>query len=348
MSGENLKTTLAMVLKQYPVKVKKVTNENYKGKKGVWFVDTEKTKVVLKKMPVSPERLQFLLAATDHLKQGGVNFPQLIKNKAGNPYTQYAGSTYCLFEAINGKTPDYENLKDLQAIMRSLATFHKASTGFSPPNGVKISNQLGTWTTKYTKQISQLTEFKHKVNAKAERNAFDKRFLTEVDEFIKLGNEALRALKSSDYSKWVNRVSKSHQLCHQDYAAGNLSLTTSNKLFVFDIDGLTIELPAQDIRKILNKVMKKQASWDLDQAVKMLKWYHAVHPLTKAEYRVLFIDMSFPHLFHGIVSKYYLSRDRNWDERKYMERLESMIRAEKTKSIVTSRFDEIYSRIIRR
>jgi Ser/Thr protein kinase RdoA (MazF antagonist) len=46
-------------------------------------------------------------------------------------------------------------------------------------------------------------------------------------------------------------------LCHQDYAAENLAIGSDGKLYVFDMDSLTVDVPIRDMWKILNKVMKK-------------------------------------------------------------------------------------------
>lgn len=41
---------------------------------------------------------------------------------------------------------------------------------------------------------------------------------------------------------------------------------------------LTVNLPVRDMRKILNKVMKKGTKWDLQLMMKMMKAYQEVNP----------------------------------------------------------------------
>jgi CotS family spore coat protein len=143
----------------------------------------------------------------------------------------------------------------------------------------------------------------------------------------------------------VEDTKKVKLLNHQDYAAGNLAITTNDELFVYDMDSLTIDLPVRDIRKILNKVMKKRTQWDLELMVKMLKAYQEVNPLTQDQYTVLMADIFFPHLFYGQVSKYYQNREKGWTQHKHVSRLKDMISTELSKETVlqalSSRFDEV-------
>jgi spore coat-associated protein S len=71
-------------------------------------------------------------------------------------------------------------------------------------------------------------------------------------------------LSSDDYKNWVEKGRQQGVLCHQDFAAGNLLIDPSGKLYVLDTDGITIDIPARDLRKILCKVMKKNGKWDFE------------------------------------------------------------------------------------
>ncbi|WP_332692528.1 hypothetical protein [Halalkalibacter lacteus] len=52
---------------------------------------------------------------------------------------------------------------------------------------------------------------------------------------------------------------------------------------MFDMDSLTIDLPIRDMRKILNKVMKKRKKWALDVLNNMVRAYQWINPLTNEQ-----------------------------------------------------------------
>ena len=152
-------------------------------------------------------------------------------------------------------------------------------------------------------------------------------------------------LEQSHFDRWAEQTRKVKTLCHQDYAAGNLAVGDDGRLYVYDMDSLSVDLPVRDIRKIWNKVMKSRKEWDVRLMTTMMKAYQEVHPLTKEQYGVLMADVQFPHLFYGQVSKYYENREPKWTFEKHVSRLEDMIATELSKDralkLFLSRLDEV-------
>ena len=127
-----------------------------------------------------------------------------------------------------------------------------------------------------------------------------------------------------------------------DFTASNLILTSSNKIFVLDIDSITIDLPTRDIRKFLNKIMKKKGQWDSKLTSQILQWYNDLNPLEHWKWMVLKEALIFPHLFVGIMSKYYEKREVNWPEARYIERLKGMIKIEKSIDPILQDFERLF------
>lgn len=320
---------LREVMARYPVTVRGVFVENSKDRKAVWQVFTDQGMKSLKKLPPDEGRMEFILAARKHLARGGVNFPEIVRTVDGAAYAEHHGSYYFLTEWILGKVPDYDVLAELEAMVRALACFHKASAGFVPPRGSTVPTELGGWPAQYRKKLQEIADFR-KIAAESPGDSFTKMFLESVDHFESRIEKCLDLLAAGRYEAWVREVDRDKSLCHQDFAAGNLSLS-GGKIYVFDLDGLTIDLPGRDIRKILNKVLKKRPSWDPELARLMLKWYQAVNPLDRDKLHVTLVDSLFPHLFCGTANKYFLDREPDWSSEKFLAKLHMVIRAEMTK-----------------
>ncbi len=321
---------LDQVLANYDINVSRIMVETYKNKKGVWWIETGQDRKILKKMPMSKDRLLFVLSAVEHLLANGVNIPKIIKTKAGGLFVEIGEANFLLSEAITAKPPGYNVPSELAMIMRGMAGFHAASRGYKPPAEAKIRTHLGIWPKTYQERINDLESFKEKA-VQNETAAFDAAYLAECDFFIKQAQKCLADLANSQYSELVKTSAQNVNLCHQDFAAGNLGLAGKDCLYVFDTDGITYDLAARDIRKICNKVMKKRGLWDFNLFKTMLQAYHSVNPLSPGEYEVLLTDIRFPHLFYGIASKYYQNREKEWPEQKYLQRLQQMIKTEKSK-----------------
>lgn len=318
---------LLAILANYDVNVLGIKEETHKGKKAVWWVSTDEGLLVLKKLAMGEERFRFVLAALEHLRCGGVHLAPLVKTKNDRPYVLEEGHCYILSLAVEGRPPDYSH-REIPMIMQSLAHFHRASEGFVPPEDVKVRLHLGTWAEGYERDIKRVLQYLER----GDGSAFSDRVMESLSTYVGMASEALRRLlQGGEYQAWVDRVRETPVLCHQDFAAGNLLITKDGDICVLDTDSLTIDLPARDIRKILNKAMKKRGGWDAALASKMLHYYNEVYPLSHADLVVVGCDLLFPHLLFSITSKYFQGREREWSTAKFNEKLDIAIRLENEK-----------------
>jgi CotS family spore coat protein len=332
---------LDKVLSNYDFKVLSIRNESYKDKKGVWWIQTDTGYKILKKVSNSEATLKYILQTVQYLIKNGINLPEVVLNKAGKEYTVCEGNCFVVLEAIEGKNPNYSSDSELSKIVTELARFHRASKGFSPSNDSKPKLHLGTWVSDYEEQINDLNSYYENEVFLNENKEIGSLIKKEFPYFYKRAACAIEGLKGKDYKDWVELIQKTGCLCHQDFAAGNLLLTPSGKLYVIDTDSITIDIPARDIRKLLNKIMKKSGKWDVALAKKILHYYQAANPLTPSQWNVVKMDLLFPHLFIGAMNKYCYKRDLEWDSGKYFKRIKEMAEFEKTVSPILDKFDEI-------
>ncbi|MDI9499632.1 MAG: CotS family spore coat protein [Clostridiaceae bacterium] len=332
---------LEEVLKHYPLTVEDIRNESYKEKKGVWWVRTTSGMKVLKKVSSSEQTLRFILDAVRHLRNNGVLLPEVNMTSDGNEYVNIEGTCFVLTDAVNGKNPSYSSAEEMSLIASGLADFHRASAGFRPTEGTKPKYHLGTWPETYSDRLEDIRSYCDSLLAKSSLDAIDTIILKEFPYYYERGKKAIEGLKGNDYLNWSQEAEGKGSLCHQDFAAGNLLLTDRKELYVLDTDSITIDIAARDIRKLLNKVMKKSGKWNAEKAAGIFRDYQAVNPLTPSQWEVVRLDLLFPHLFLGAVSKYCYRRDKEWSYEKYMKRIREMAAFEKTAEPVLENFSRI-------
>ncbi|WP_042162411.1 CotS family spore coat protein [Paenibacillus gorillae] len=328
--------TIPELMSQYPLQMKSIKLISDKGKKATWSIVTSAGNKILKKAPVSKQRLLFLIQAIKHLQQNGAPIPEMVTTKLGTYYAEDSnGNCYVLSDAAQGASPTYAT-SDLIVIMKELGKFHMASRGFySEHKSANEREHLGGWQQTYIKHLDQLEAFKGLARSSGE---FDKLYLLHADKYIDQGKEALRWIQSSHYTNWVNKVRVQRNLCHQDFAAANL-IKSQQGLVIIDMDSLTFDLPARDIRKIFNKVMKKHG-WSSAKAITMLNAYREVHPLSAEECSIIYADLLFPHLFYGLSSKYFNKR-MEWNAPQTLQKLKSLITSERERQQVLASWSSI-------
>ncbi|MCX8130441.1 MAG: CotS family spore coat protein [Clostridia bacterium] len=332
---------LQQILSKYSLEVLNTRNESYKDKKGVWWVKTPEGYRILKKISNSEDTLKYILSAVRHLNKNGINIPEVIVTKDKSDYVVLNGTCYLLTKAVEGKNPSYDIPQQLEAVVKELANFHKASRGFSPLPDSKPKIHLGTWIEDYEQQLEDMNSFYKKELASESRDEIGKFITAEFPAFYSRGHKAIEGLKGTEYRDWVEKVKKTGGLCHQDFAAGNLFITASGDMYVIDTDSITLDIPARDIRKLLNKIMKKRGKWDIELTRKILAYYQSGNPLTSSEWQVVKLDIMFPHLFIGAMNKYYYKREKEWTNANYFKRLKEVTVIEKTISPVLDKFESI-------
>ena len=333
---------LKMVLGEYDIEVLGIKNESYKDKKGVWWIQTPQGYRILKKQSNSDKTLEFIIAAIEHLMSKGVNIPEIFQTKKGSKIANISNHYYILSQAIQGKPPSYDKHKELRKIIEALAGFHAASRSFTPPENCKPRIHLGKQRENFQSKKEKLENFYVAEKSKTEHMVFGTTVLENFPYFDNRIRMAIEELEGSAYGQWVSDTeSTAVGLCHQDFAAGNLLLTDSGSIYVLDMDSVTIDIPIRDIRKILNKVMKKRGGWDISLTKDMLTWYQEKNALVYSQWQVLKAELIYPHLFEGIMSKYYEVREKSWTQEKYLKRLEEMIIMEKSVECIIKDFDTI-------
>ncbi|MCX7708243.1 MAG: CotS family spore coat protein [Clostridia bacterium] len=337
---------LDIVLTEYLVDSLGIRNESYKEKKGVWWIQTPTGNRILKKMSHSESILKHMLSAMRHLRGNGVNLPTVYLTKENEEYVNINGTCFILIEAIDGKNPNYTIPQELAAVVKGLANLHKASGGFSTDLDSKPAYCLGTWIKDYEEQLEDMNRFYQEELAKSAPDDIGKVVLREFPHFFERGRKAVDGLKGPEYAEWVERVRHEGCLCHQDFAAGNLLLQPSGNLCVIDTDDLTVDIPSRDIRKLFNKIMKKKGYWDTALTKKIMELYQSENPLTASQWTVVKLDLLFPHLFIGAMSKYYYKKDKDWGYDKYFRSINEMSRFEKTYDTVFDQFDSMISQCL--
>jgi spore coat-associated protein S len=323
--------SLRQVLAEYGLDNAKCSLLSDKGKKSVWKIETSNGYAVLKKMPGSPSRTSWLARAVDHLGRSGVNLAPLIPSLKGSLSVTADQSGFILYRWLSGRQPEFN--RDLDAILESMACFHRGGKGFQLSPEEHMRSHLGKWQDDYAKKRIILTQIRdekcHIMFDKFSRQVF-KYINYFIDKIVRMEKQ----LKASCYKEWVNRLGVNTCFCHQDFSPKNLRWH-EGKVYIFDYDSLTLDIPARDIRKLINKLMKKKS---LDKILlnNIYQLYNKYNQITESEWRVVLTDLLFPHLFYGIVTKYYFKRAQDWSKEKYIKKLESMINVELEKDIVLS------------
>nr|WP_270181659.1 CotS family spore coat protein [Alkalihalobacillus sp. CinArs1] len=334
---------LNQVLRYYPVEPTAVHLIFSRQGRTKWRVHTKQGTMMLRQEFIRPDRMLYIAGAHWHLQEKGMPIAKLIRTRNNGLILAGEDHAYVLYEDVEGETMLYYDKEQTKKTMAFIGQFHNASKGYVQPEGSKKRSRIDKWHKLYRWKIQELEGYKKLANDYT-TDQFSILFLQQVDLMLARAKEALAELDNPNFSSWTNEVFESKMFCQQDFTMARL-IEKDGAAFMRDLHSVNADLPSRDIRILMNKVMKKLAVWDHELAEEMLIHYDQVHPLTEGQYRVLWTDLKFPHLFCAIAHKYYLSQKRSWSDEKYLMHIQNIIAVENSKEEFLSNFDGIFKGI---
>lgn len=293
------------VLAYYDIKPESISVIQGGTIKTVWKVMTKDGALCLKRLKQTYDKALFSVNAQIYIKNNGGKVPAIIPARDNQPIVQHNDQLFVMYEWIDGTSLDFNNNNDLIPSIKGLAAFHTASKGYVPPAGARLSSKLLKWPEQYTSMKNRMLGWKD-VSRKNSSRSDHAAYLKHVDSMIDVADLALYLIERSSYSALASPESPSVVLCHQDYGKGN-ALLADDGVYVLDLDGVTFDLPARDLRKIIGKKAENRNLWDEASINSVIQSYTAVNPQTPEEKEVVFIDMVFPHWYFGLIKNMFQS-----------------------------------------
>jgi spore coat protein I len=274
------------------------------GIKTVWKIKTSQKTLCLKRLRQTYDKVQFTVNAQIHIKSQGGNVPGVLINKKGEPIVQYNHQLFVLYEWLEGENLYFNKSSDLEAAIKGLAVFHIASKGYKHPEGSRESSKFGQWPDLYTSMKNRLEEWRY-IASTNDSGASHNAYLNCADGVIDIADLTLEFLDKSQYKNLAIPDSNLKILCHQDFGVGNV-ISTSEGVIVLDLDSVTFDFLVRDLRKVIGKLAEKTGEFDAALMNTIIGWYSSVNPIDVEERKLLYIDLLFPHWFHGLVKNQYI------------------------------------------
>lgn len=334
---------LENVLSFYPIEVKDISLLFSRGGRTKWVIESNDRSYMLKQEYIRPDRMLYIAGAHWHLQENGLPITRLIPTKNNGLCLSGEDHAYVLYEHFDGEPMLYYDTEQVMKTMAFIGQFHHASKGYKQPEGSKKRSRIDKWHKLYRWKIQELEGYQ-KLAANYLDDPFSILFLENVDRMLTRARESLAELDQPYFDNWTKEVFENKSFCQQDFTMARM-IEKDDKAFMKDLHSVNADLPARDLRILLNKVMKKLAVWDDKLATEMIKNYDQVHPLTEGQYRVVWSDLKFPHLFCAIAHKYYLSQKRSWSDEKYMMHIRNIVSVENSKEDFLHSFDETFQKI---
>lgn len=282
--------------------------------RSVFILTTDKGYKIFKKVSYGIDEIRFLHQT---LKNIQVKYPYIInfkENTEGQPFIEYNGDVYVVFDLVDGRECMYENPIDVKLAAAGLRQFHLSGNRTdlyykSRYLGGKLPNH-------YRKCLKELTSYRKIAKLHVNKSEFDSIYMDSCEYYIECVKNALMTIEKSNY---LNYCHDKLVLCHHDLADHNIMLGNDNHVYFLDFDYAVIDLPFHDLSNFITKVSKKN-HWESRILDLLLQEYYGGEKLSFDDKQILMGYMMFPVDFYDISKAYYM-QTKKWEERDFIQRL---------------------------
>lgn len=301
--GKDLNNLAREVLQKYGISPQQISIIQSGSIKTVWKVKTMDKVLCLKRLKQTLDKALFSVNAQIYIKNNGGNVPGIIPNSNNQPITEHSSQLFVVYEWLEGRDLNFSNPGDFKLALEGLAKFHISSKGYESSDTSRTSTKLGKWPEQYASMRNKFIAWKEASSNNLSAAHYNS-FYRASDSMISLANMALDYISKSSYENLTSKDSDAIVLCHQDYGKGN-AILSGKGVSVLDLDGVTFDLPARDLRKLIGKEAENRGRWQLENIENVFRIYSSVNPLSSEERKVLFIDLLYPHWFYGLVKNLF-------------------------------------------
>jgi len=285
---------------EYAITVHAARTIHHTPKTFVCKLTTNRGTYALKTLYKPEARQQFVTGAENYLRGRGIHIPETLSTKTNKHYTMVNGYPYALQKWVPGRPSSVATLSGIKLLGALLGKMHKASVGYQSQHSSLYAGYK-LWTAEYKKDLRSIDSWRKK--HKDSQDPKIKSILKYTAYFKKAGKKALQSLLSNDYFlQWKEASPSTHYLCHGDFHTGNVLISQSN-CTIIDWEDVRYDFPSKDIARLLFVSMRSHRRWSRQLWNALFTTYLQENPLSRNEKNLLYIDLTFPHLFERYLRK---------------------------------------------
>lgn len=272
--------------------------------RAAWRVETSSGPKCFKQVDEFRTKVNFVASAIQYLIDHGFNYTvPLIKTVFDTYVALPPEGVFYLTDWIPGREGDLTNPEDVRAAAKVLAKLHKASRGFTVPEGLKARETWGDLPADWNFRRRKLEKYKETASQNP-LDSFNQLFLEWFDPYLQRSNQAGEILNSCDYPGLVQAAQRDGCLCHKDFTYHNFIIDSQNNLNVIDFDYCALEITAYDLGRFI-RIVGKSTEWQLSIVETVLQAYHRELPLNQDEIVFILAFLHFPQRFWRIVDRHF-------------------------------------------
>jgi CotS family spore coat protein len=310
---------VADAIRPWGLKPRKITRV-----RAAFKVSTSQGTYCLKEVEDSEKRLSFYDSVLRYVQsQGFTMLAPYIPTLTGECFAVFNGRKVVVLPWLEGKEISYTSVKEIAAAAEALARFHQAAEGYQPEEGIQVKDKLGKWPGKLARKVADLEMYREQ--AEKGDTEFDRYFLQYVDWIYAHTVQAAQQIRQSPYYAQVEESRGRLTICHGDPSKRNFIRDQQGQMHLIDFESMKSDLPILDFWRLLRRTLARDM-WDFTSVKQILDAYNRGRTMSREEYELLGIFLTFPEKIWRIVHNYYEpSKKQGWTMKRFIRHLQRQL-----------------------
>nr|WP_294652744.1 phosphotransferase [uncultured Blautia sp.] len=290
--------------------------------RGALLCYTSQGLLILREFHGSEKKLKKQQELLLHLRECGMNIDYFLQNSQESLVSRDKDQlTFTLQHWYEGRECDTKSRDDIIKSVRTLARLHILMK--MEPVEEYRERSLRDEYLRHNQELRKIRKFIRKKGASC---VFEKDYLASVEWFLQRAQYAAELLDETEYDSLREQAWKEGQVCHGEYNQHNvLMLKGDNEaVAVTNFSRWNFDIQMADLYRFMRKILEKH-NWNLNLAQEMLREYHRIRPISKAEWQNLRVRFTYPEKYWKLANHYY-SHKKVWISEKNVEKLQNLIR----------------------
>ena len=306
--------------------------------RGALLCYTSQGLLILREFHGSEKKLKKQQELLLHLKECGMNTDYFLQNTQESLVSKDKDQmAFTLQHWYEGRECDTKSRDDIIKSVRTLARLHILMK-MEPVEEYRERSLRD----EYLRHNQELRKIRKFIRKKGASSVFEKDYLASVEWFLQRAQYAVELLDETEYDSLREKVWREGQVCHGEYNQHNVLMLKGEDetAAVTNFGHWNFDIQMADLYRFMRKILEKY-NWNLNLAQEMLREYHRIRPISKAEWQNLRVRFTYPEKYWKLAIHYY-SHKKVWISEKNVEKLQNLIRQRENWKDFAQKCFEVY------
>ncbi|MBU5681051.1 MAG: phosphotransferase [Blautia sp.] len=306
--------------------------------RGALLCYTSQGLLILREFHGSEKKLKKQQELLLHLKECGMNTDYFLQNTQESLVSKDKDQmAFTLQHWYEGRECDTKSRDDIIKSVRTLARLHILMK-MEPVEEYRERSLRD----EYLRHNQELRKIRKFIRKKGASSVFEKDYLASVEWFLQRAQYAVELLDETEYDSLREKVWREGQVCHGEYNQHNVLMLKGEDetAAVTNFGHWNFDIQMADLYRFMRKILEKY-NWNLNLAQEMLREYHRIRPISKAEWQNLRVRFTYPEKYWKLAN-YYYSHKKVWISEKNVEKLQNLIRQRENWKDFAQKCFEVY------